>query len=114
MAALTPPVGTTFSFSVSELSRTTLKFERVTSGRRVGKRCLAPTRNRARRKRCTRYVAAKPSLVYTTAAGAQKFDFAGRLTRRAKLKPGRYRLSVTSKDTAGNTSKVSTIRFRIV
>jgi hypothetical protein len=114
IAARTPPVGTTISFSVSELSRTTFKFERVLSGRRVGKRCLAPTKRRAHRRRCTRYVAARPSLVYTTAAGSHKLDFAGRLTRRAKLKPGKYRLSVTSKDAAGNTSKPSTIRFRLV
>jgi hypothetical protein len=99
---------------VNELSRTTLKFERVKFGRRVGKRCLANTKSRARRKRCTRYVAVRPSLVYTTAAGAHKFDFAGRLSRRTKLKPGKYRLTVTSKDSAGNTSKPSTLRFTLV
>jgi hypothetical protein len=114
IAARVPPVGTTFSFSVSEAGRTTFKFERVTSGRRVGKRCLAPTKSRAKRTRCTRYVAVHPSLVFTTAPGAHKLTFAGQLTRRTKLKLGKYRLSVTSKDSAGNTSKPSTIRFRLV
>jgi len=114
LSARVPPVGTTLSFTVSEASKTTFKFERVTTGRRVGKRCLAPTKRRAKRRRCTRYVPARPSLVYTTAPGPHKLRFAGRLTRRTKLKPGKYRLSVTSKDSAGNTSRASTIRFRLV
>jgi hypothetical protein len=111
---LSAKVGTTISFRVSEASKTTFTFERVTSGRRVGKRCLAPTKRRAHRRRCTRLVRVRRSLVYTTASGAHKLSFAGRLSRTAKLRPGKYRLSVTSKDAAGNTSKPSTIRFRLV
>jgi hypothetical protein len=114
MSARRAPIGTTISFQVSELSRTTLKFERVLAGRRVGKRCLAPKKGRVRIKRCTRYVKVRPSLVYTTAAGSHKYSFAGRLTRRTKLRLGKYRLGVTAKDGAGNTSAPKYIRFRLI
>jgi hypothetical protein len=114
LSARKKPVGTRISFKVSEASKTTLTFQRVLSGRRVGKRCLAPTRRRAHRRHCTRYVAARPSLVYTTSAGAHRVTFQGRLTSRRKLRPGKYRLSVVSTDAAGNTSKPKTVRFTLL
>ena len=98
------PVGTTISFKVSEASKTTLTFARVLPGRRVGKRCLRPTRARSHKRRCSRYVNAKPSLVYTTGAGTHKVSFQGRLSRHKKLRPGKYRLSLVSVDSAGNRS----------
>ena len=51
---------------------------------------------------------AKPSLVYTTAAGTHKVSFQGRLSRHKKLKPGKYRLSLVSVDGAGNRSTAKT------
>jgi hypothetical protein len=107
------PVGTTISFSVDVASKTTFRFERASVGRRVGSRCLRNTRRRARLKRCSRYVALRPSLVYTTAAGPHRLRFTGRLSRRAKLKPGLYRLRVTAKD-SGGTSKPQLLPFRVV
>ena len=108
------PVGTTISFKVSEASKTTLTFARVLPGRRVGKRCLRPTRARSHKRRCSRYVNAKPSLVYTTGAGTHKVSFQGRLSRHKKLRPGKYRLSLVSVDSAGNRSKAKTVRFTLV
>jgi hypothetical protein len=80
----------------------------------VGKRCLRPTRARSHKRRCSRYVNAKPSLVYTTGAGTHKVSFQGRLSRHKKLRPGKYRLSLASVDSAGNRSKAKTVRFRLV
>jgi hypothetical protein len=80
----------------------------------VGKRCLAPTKRRAHRKRCTRYVTVSPSLSYTTTAGTHQVTFQGRLTSRRRLSPGKYRLSVVSTDSAGNASKPKTVRFTLL
>jgi hypothetical protein len=114
ISAKRKPVGTTINFKVSEASRTTFTFARVLSGRRVGKRCLPAIKRRAHRKHCTRYVAAKPSLVYTTTAGSHQLTFQGRLTSRRRLSPGKYRLSVVSTDAAGNNSKPKTVRFTLL
>ena len=46
-------------------------------------------------------------------AGQASIAFSGRIGKRA-LKPGTYRVEVSAKDAAGNRSKVSTARFRIV
>lgn len=110
----TTPVGTRISFKVSEASKTTFTFARVAAGRKVGKRCLAPTRKRAHKRRCSRFVNVRPSLVYTTAAGSHRLSFQGRLSRHKRLRPGRYRLSVVSVDSAGNRSKAKTIRLTVV
>ncbi len=108
------PVGTTISFKVSEASKTTLTFARVLPGRRVGKRCLRSTKARSHKRRCSRYVNAKPSLVYSTAAGTHKVSFQGRLSRHKKLRPGKYRLSLVSVDSGGNRSVAKTVRFTLV
>jgi hypothetical protein len=109
------PVGTTISFNVSEQSKTTFAFARKTKGFKSGKRCVAKRpKGKKNAKRCTRFVAAKPSLVFTTAAGTHKVKFEGRLSKRSKLKPGTYRLSVTSVDAAGNKSKAKTASFKLL
>ncbi|MGZ4200427.1 MAG: hypothetical protein ACXVRH_00035 [Thermoleophilaceae bacterium] len=108
------PVGTTISFKVSEASTTTFSFARLTAGRRVGKRCLAPTRSRAHKRRCTRAVAVHPVLSFSTKAGSHTLRFQGRLSRTKRLAPGRYRLTVVSKDSAGNASKPQTLSFTLL
>ena len=108
------PVGTTIGFSVSEASRTTFTFSKLTTGRKVGKRCLPATRRRAHKPRCTRAVAVKPSLVFTTSAGSHKLSFQGRLSRTKRLKPGHYRLTVVSTDSSGNASKPTSATFTLL
>jgi streptogramin lyase len=108
------PVGTTIRFRVDEDSRTTLTFQKRAPGRRVGKRCLKPTRARRHRRRCTRYLTVRPSLVYTTKAGLRKVRFQGRLSRTRRLKPGPYRLTVVAKDAAGNKSTPKRKNFRLL
>ena len=55
----------------------------------------------------------KGSLHKAGVAGANTVKITGRLKGK-NLKPGRYRLRLTAKDAAGNTSKAITIDFRIV
>jgi hypothetical protein len=47
-------------------------------------------------------------------AGTNKVRFLGRLSRSKRLKPGRYTLTVTAIDSAGNRSNAKTISFTVV
>ncbi len=105
--------GTTFVFRSSEAGTATLKISRARPGRRRGKRCVKPTRKNRRAKRCTRYIAVKPSLKRAVAAGPTAVPFSGRIGRKA-LKPGKYRVAVVVADAAGNRSKPRSIGFRVV
>ena len=73
--------------------------------------CRLPKCRRA--KRCTRYIAVRPSLKRAVAAGPTAVPFSGRIGRRA-LRPGRSRLTVVVADAAGNRSKPRSIGFRVV
>ena len=106
------PTGTTIRFRLSEAAEVTYGFRRALPGRRVGRRCLAPTRGR-RGRRCTRYVSAG-SLRRAAAVGANRMRFQGRLTRRRALRPGSYRLTLVATDAAGQRSTPKTLTFRLL
>ncbi len=107
-------VGTTISFNVSEQSSTKFSFARRTKGFRSGKRCVARRPKRHRKaKRCTRYVKSGSLPAFSTAAGTHRVHFEGRLSRKKRLKPGRYRLTVVSSNSAGR-SKAKTTSFRLL
>jgi Tol biopolymer transport system component len=107
-------VGTTISFRLSERARATLTFSRRARGRKVGRRCRKPTRRNRRARRCTRFVKAG-TLSVNGPAGANRVRFGGRLSRRKRLGLGRYRLTILTRDLAGNLSKrTKPVRFRIV
>ena len=109
-----PIVGTTFSFRVDEQSTTTFTFAQMLPGRRVGRRCLAPTRARRNRRKCTRLITVRPSLAYTTSAAKHRLKFQGRLSRRKTLKPGKYLLTVVAIDAARNASRAKTKTFTVL
>ena len=109
-----PPTGTVIRFRVDEPSVTTLSFRRRLRGRRVGRRCRAATRGRRHRPRCTRFRAVRRKLTFNTQPGLRKIRFQGRLTRRFRLAPGRYELTVRAVDTAGNRSRPVRKRFRLL
>ena len=104
-------VGTTFRYTLSEASKVRLVIAQKLPGRRVGKACRKPTK-RSQGKRCTRFVK-KGTLTRNGTAGRNSVKFSGRIGRRA-LKPGRYRVTITATDTAGNVSKPATLPFRVV
>jgi hypothetical protein len=97
------PVGTTISFNLSRAAKATLAFSQARPGRKVGRRCLAPSRRNAGRPRCTRYAPAG-SLSFAAHAGLSRVRFQGRLSRRRSLKPGRYRVVVSAIDASGSRS----------
>jgi hypothetical protein len=109
------PVGVTIGFRVSEKSTVKFVFARKSSGFKSGKRCVArKPKGRTTAKRCTRFVNAKPALSFANVVGAHELQFEGRLDRRHKLRPGRYRMTVTATDAAGNKSKPRTANLTVL
>ncbi len=106
-----PPVGTTFSFSLSEAASVTFSFTQPASGRKSGKRCVAQTKKNAKAHSCKRTVVLA-TLTLSGRAGADKVHFAGRISKHTKLKPGSYTVSVVA-TTSGKHSTASTLRFTI-
>ena len=104
--------GTTIRYSLSEPATAYLRIERALPGRRVGRRCRAPSRRLRSRRRCTRYRRAG-TLVRSARTGRNATPFSGRIRRRA-LRPGRYRLVVTAIDGARNRSRPRVAFFRIL
>ncbi len=107
-------VGTRIRFSLSEPATVKLAFAAQRAGRRVGRHCRRPSRRLRRRRRCTRFVTASPRVTIKGArAGSNSVRFQGRLSRRRRLRPGRYRLTATATDAAGNRSRPKHRRLRV-
>jgi Domain of unknown function (DUF4394) len=104
--------GTTFRFTLSESAKVRITFERRTGGRRVGGKCLAPTRARRNRRACTRYVAIG-SISASGVAGRNSVKFSGRLKGRP-LAVGAYRATLTATDSAAQRSQPAMLRFSVV
>ena len=85
--------GTVIKFTLSEGSTVTIRFDRRTRGRW----------RRVRRK-----------MTFQSTAGAHKLRFRGRFDLKHPLKPGRYRMTLTAKDSAGNVSAPDRTRFRLL
>jgi len=102
------PTGTTFRFNLSAAGNVRFRFARRGPGRKVGKKCSAPNKRNRRRPRCTRSVPSG-SFSFAGHAGLNKVRFQGRVSRRKKLKPGSYRLTITatSPGAAPSSSKLS-------
>ena len=100
------PVGTTFRFTLNTSATVTLKFRRRLAGRRVGGRCVAPTRRNRHRRACTRQLAAG-SLTVAGRGGANRIPFAGRLANHRLLPAGSYTVVFTAAGGAGPTAQLS-------
>ena len=100
------------SYRLSEASVTTFRVERAVRGRRVGKKCVAPTRGNRRARLCRRRVRMRGFFTHAGHRGDNSFKFTGRLARR-QLPPGEYRLVARAKDIAGNESRAVRARFAL-
>jgi virginiamycin B lyase len=97
--------GTSIRYRLSETATVKLSFESVRSGRKVGGRCVKPSKRNRARKRCRRYLALTRTLSYRNqAAGEHRIRFTGRLGKGKTLAPGAYRLTLRARDGAGNLS----------
>jgi hypothetical protein len=90
--------------TLSEAATITLKIERLTTGRRAGKRCLTKARTG---KPCT-LAKTLGTLRLKATAGTPTLKLPATLAKR-KLTPGRHRITATATDTAGNRSKPRTL-----
>jgi hypothetical protein len=106
-------VGTTIRFRVSEPARTTLAFERALAGRRVGRRCRPPRRGLRSHKRCRRYRKVRKAIRVSADTGGNSVGFQGRISRRTRLRPGSYRLTVVARDKQGLRSRRKRVLFRL-
>ncbi len=97
-----PPVGTTFSLTVDQPAKLRFAFQKSHS-----------CKKRHRHGKCRRLTAAG-TLSFGGHAGLNKLRFQGRVSRHRRLKPGVYRLTITARNAAGQTSKPRHLRFSIV
>jgi virginiamycin B lyase len=96
-------------YSISEAATVTLFLERVLTGRKVGKRCVAPKRSNRERRRCARYRRVKPTLTFAAQPAGK-----GKILLTPRVKPGLYRLNLGARDAAGNRSKRLVTHIRVL
>ena len=112
-ASVRTPRGTAIGFTLNERARVRIVVQRKLSGRRHGRRCLAPTRGRRQRgPRCTRLVLVG-TLTRTGASGANRVAFSGRVGSRA-LGTGSYIATLTASVTGAPSSVPARAGFAIV
>jgi hypothetical protein len=104
--------GTTFKYTLSETASVKIVIGQRLAGRRVGDRCVAPTRKLRQRRRCTRAVV-RGTLRRASHQGTNRVAFSGRIGSKA-LKPGRYHATLTATNAATGASKPVSLRFAIV
>jgi hypothetical protein len=95
------------AFTVSERSRVSLAFTRLLPGHRRQGRCVAGRRGG---RRCTR--SSPKGSVTLRASGRTAVAFDGRVGDRL-LSPGRYRITLTAIDAAGNVSRPRSAQLRL-
>lgn len=107
--------GTTVRFKLSEAAKVVFRFEARRRGRRVHGHCRRPTRSNSARPRCVRYVLVRRrSFAVNEEAGLNKIRFQGKTSRHRALRPGRYRMVLRARDSAGNLSARKRLRFRLL
>jgi glucose/arabinose dehydrogenase len=105
--------GTYFRLTSTEAGQLTLRIQRLTTGKRVAKACLAPTRARRKLHGCLRWIAVGVRTATARAGARTVVKFTARLGGRL-LAPGSYRALITVRDTSANTSKVAVERFTVL
>lgn len=106
------PVGTRFTFNLSNPARVTLTFIEILPGRRAGGRCLAPTKATQGGRRCHR-TRTRGRLVQSVGAGTHHLGFDGRIGR-TMLSRGGYAVTISAAATSGARSHTITLHFTIV
>jgi hypothetical protein len=108
-----PRVGTTFTFTLNQAARVRLLFQSLTPGRMLGHRCRPQSKKNRHGPRCNRLRTAG-ILSFGGRPGVNKVRFQGRLSRRKRLRPGRYVLVLSARNSAGQASNTSQLRFTIL
>jgi hypothetical protein len=102
--------GLKVTYTLSEAATVKFKLAKASKGRKVNGKCVRKTRRNRHRRSCTRFSPLGGTLTGPGAAGRNTFAIPKIHGR--KLGPGRYRLTMTVTDAAGNTA-TTTKRFTI-
>jgi hypothetical protein len=111
-SAKKPPRGTTFRFTLNEAATMSFTFALVLPGRKVKGKCVAQTVGNGTHRACKRSFG-RGSLSFSSTAGPHRLSFQGRVTRKKKLGPGTYRVTITATNTVGQRT-AKTLTFKIV
>jgi N-acetylneuraminic acid mutarotase len=111
-ASIATALRTRIHYFTSESTTTTFTVQRLTAGRRVGKRCVQPNKHNRSRPQCTRKVPVKGHFSHRDHGGTVSLRFSGRVGGH-KLSPGRYVLVAKVRDGAGNPGRPTQAPFRI-
>jgi 6-phosphogluconolactonase (cycloisomerase 2 family) len=102
---------TSLSYSLSESSSVSAAIDRVSKGRKAGKRCAKQTPKNRKRRACARYTKLG-AIKQQAVAGSNTITLPAKLGGK-RLRPGRYRATLTATDGAGNASKPVARTFKI-
>jgi hypothetical protein len=108
-----PPLGTTFSFTLSEQASVSFAFTQRVGGRRVDGRCVAQRKRNRHKRACTRTVTVGV-LSFAAHSARNSVSFQGRLSGSKKLRPGTYTVVITARNAAGQRSASRRLTFTIV
>jgi endoglucanase len=105
-------MGTRVRYTLNVAATVRFTVQRASMGRRVGARCVRPSRANSKRRSCSRFASVPGSFSRRRSAGVDRFTFTGRVGGH-RLRPGRYRLlaTPTANAHAGKTTRES---FRII
>jgi hypothetical protein len=104
--------GTIFNYIIDKPGTVTILITASAPGKRIGRKCVAPTRRNAGKRPCTRVVK-YATLTRLSKAGHNQTPFSGRIGGHA-LKPGRYKATFISKAATGTATKSSSLSFKVV
>jgi uncharacterized repeat protein (TIGR01451 family) len=107
------PVGTSFSFTLSQAATVTLSFSERLPGRSVKGRCVAATPKNRHAHSCRRMVK-HGAYSFSANAGSNKVPFTGRVPHGGSLPAGVYTVTVQAVNAAGARSTPVTLTFTIV
>ncbi len=107
-----PPLGTTFSFALSERANVSFAFTRPQRGGTIDGRCVPRTRGNRDTPVCT-LVATRRTLTFAAHSGTNAVVFQGRDSYSKRLAPGRYTLVIAATNANGHSSDAS-LAFTIV
>jgi hypothetical protein len=100
--------GDQISYTLSEGATVSFKLEKKVPGRKVGKKCVKQTASNKTKKRCSSFKQIGALFNGTGTAGANTVT----LPNGKKLKAGKYRLTMTARDVAGNET-IATTNFTV-
>ncbi len=104
--------GTTLRYTLSEAATVKIAIARGRTGRRKGKRCVAPTRRLRKAKKCIR-LTLRGTLTRTSHKGTNRVGFSGRIGSNV-LSPGNYQATLTASEASGHSSRKQTIYSTVV